>query len=133
MYRILSLSLLSAAIIPGVASAQYFQQRQPLNPYSQPAISPYLDIVRGGNPAINYYNGTLTEIDRRQNAIQQQFMQGQVNQLQQQATTLLEEQDFIPALSQTGHAAGFQVYGSYFTFQNPPRSIMPPPTSRRSR
>jgi len=132
MQRTFILSLLSAALIPGLASAQYFQQRQPFNPYAQPAISPYLDIVRGGNPAINYYNGTLTEIDRRNNAIQQQFMQSQVNQLQQQ-TTLLEEQDFIPALSQTGHAAGFQVYGGYFTFQNPPRSILPPPPTRRSR
>ncbi|MBI3406890.1 MAG: hypothetical protein HY040_00855 [Planctomycetes bacterium] len=131
MQRTLFLSVLATALIPGAASAQYFPlQRPQLNPYAQPAISPYLDIVRGGNPAINYYNGTLTEFDRRNNALQQQYMQSQVNQLQQQ-TTLLEEQDFIPALSQTGHAAGFQVYGGYYTFQNAPRSFFPLPTTRR--
>jgi len=30
-----------------------------------PALSPYLNLVRGGNPAVNYYLGVLTEFDRR--------------------------------------------------------------------
>ena len=123
--------LFALALVPQSAQAQYFQRPQ-FNPYAQPAISPYLDIVRGGNPAINYYLGTLPEIDRRGMALQQQYLQNQVNQIQQQPPSL-EDQDFIPAVPQTGHPTGFQVYGGYFTFQSPPRGFLPLATGRRGR
>jgi hypothetical protein len=36
-------------------------------PYYRPQLTPYLNLGRGGNPAINYYLGTLPESERRAN------------------------------------------------------------------
>src|SRR5688500_606325 len=49
------------------ASAQYVFRPNPpvVAPYSRPALSPYLNLLRGGDPAANYYLGVLTEYDRR--------------------------------------------------------------------
>lgn len=120
-------AVLTMAQFPAGASAQYFQRPQ-LNPYSRPALSPYLDLVRGGNPAINYYLGTLPEMDRRALAAQQ--LSTPQGPQQTQAYTP-DQEDFVPALPQTGHAAGFQTYGGYYSFQNPPRSFFPLPSTRK--
>jgi len=128
MRHIYWLVILSLGMLPATAGAQY--QRPPqFNPYNRPALSPYLDLVRGGNPAINYYLGTLPEIDRRFMAAQQQFMQNQIGQLQTQGAPP-DQDDFVPVLPQTGHAAAFQTYGGYFQFPNQPRSFYPVPRRR---
>lgn len=36
-------------------------------PYWRQPLSPYLDIARGGSPAINYFLGTIPEQERRAN------------------------------------------------------------------
>src|SRR5215467_3564741 len=33
-----------------------------------PNLSPYLNLLRGGNPAANYYLGVVPEVERRNNA-----------------------------------------------------------------
>src|SRR5262245_50748793 len=124
MRRFVLMAAIMFVLAPAVAHAQFAQRSPQFNPYNRPALSPYLDVVRGGNPAINYYLGTLPEIDRRYMAAQQQFMQTQIGQLQGQTTTG-DQEDFIPVLPQTGHAAAFQVYGGYFQFQGQPRSYYP--------
>jgi hypothetical protein len=91
---------------------------------SSPVLSPYLDIVRGGNPAINYFLGTRSEIDRLnfqgsvlqalpalESYITQPAASGEINQ--------------IPTLSQTGHLAAFQAYGTYFGYGVPTRPYYP--------
>src|SRR5438105_5597506 len=37
------------------------------NPYGRPQLSPYLNLLRGGSPAANYYLGVIPEVDRRAN------------------------------------------------------------------
>lgn len=43
----------------------YFPQTMGYQGPGRPALSPYLDLTRGGNAAANYYLGTLPEINRR--------------------------------------------------------------------
>jgi hypothetical protein len=128
MHRHFMLVTMALALFPAAASAQYYQRPQ-LNPLGRPALSPYLDVVRGGNPAINYYLGTLPEFERRALAAQQQALLGQLQQ--PQPAPSLDQEDILPALPPTGHAAGFQVFGGYYTFQTPPRNFLPLPTTRK--
>src|SRR5262249_13009686 len=57
------------AVSAGSASAQY-----PRAPYGgsqmNRGLSPYLNLIRGGDPAANYYLGTIPEQQRRYNAYQ---------------------------------------------------------------
>jgi hypothetical protein len=36
-------------------------------PYYRPPLTPYLNIARGGSPALNYYLGTLPDVENRNN------------------------------------------------------------------
>jgi hypothetical protein len=88
----------------GSASAQY----TPISPFSQPRVSPYLNLLRQGTaPGINYYGLVRPEIDFR-TGIQQLGAQGIANQ---QAINAL--QNTTGALT-TGHAFGFQNHQGYF-------------------
>src|SRR5262245_28146673 len=67
---------------PRLASAQFgpgagygtgypYGPRAPtVNPVGRPGLSPYLNLLRGGNPAANYYLGVVPEAERRFNARQ---------------------------------------------------------------
>src|SRR5262245_12524565 len=68
---VLGLGLSTAA---GEAAAQgiYYPQPTP-NPYARPVVSPYLNLARGGNPAINYFGLTKPQLDfNKQVQLQQQ-------------------------------------------------------------
>jgi hypothetical protein len=59
------------AALAGSAQAQYgFRPPTAPNwgPGFRPGLSPYLDLIRSGDPATNYYLGTRVEFQRRQNA-----------------------------------------------------------------
>jgi hypothetical protein len=107
----------------GTARAQPIYSRPPVGPFSQgPPLSPYLDIRNGGgNPAVNYFLGTLPEIERR--AVQAQYgadilgLQRRVGALQEET-----EEDLLPTLPQTGHAAVFGTTGGYFNTGYLPRT-----------
>src|SRR5437868_12007922 len=67
-------SAVALAAIAQPASAQFLPQYGNMSPQSlrgpqgfpnQPALSPWLNLTRGGNPATNYFLGVLPEIDRR--------------------------------------------------------------------
>jgi hypothetical protein len=55
------------------APSVFAQQRppvqpiQPVRPTVSPALSPYLNLLRGGNPATNFYLGVVPEQQRRSN------------------------------------------------------------------
>jgi hypothetical protein len=115
------LALLLTLSEPAAAqmSGPFLQPRSgglPQTPFStSPVVSPYLDIVRGGNPAINWYLGTLPEFDRRnfQNTLLAALpgLEGYGNQ-----PAGIAQNFEIPTLPQTGHLAGFQSFGSFYSF-----------------
>src|SRR5579859_8050945 len=66
LLRIGLLALAVVCLFAGRSSAQSMPYyRQNTNPYYQPPLSPYLNFLRGGNAAANYYLGVLPEFRQR--------------------------------------------------------------------
>jgi hypothetical protein len=114
----------------------YFPRQQPYyNLYSQPNLSPYLNLLRGGNPAANYYMGVVPERERRQFERQSGAA---ILELDRRVGQVAEAEELGPTLPQTGHMAYFGLYGSYYNFGagirtgQIPTQVTPPP-ARRSR
>src|SRR5438876_12440786 len=74
-------------------------------PGTGPTTSRYLNLLRGGNPAINYYGIIRPQTDLANSLLR---LQGQQQLLGQENTLLLNG-----ALPTTGHAARFFNYGGY--------------------
>jgi hypothetical protein len=107
---VLRLGFLAGLFLIGVrdARAQYpaYGGRPVPNPYSRPVLSPYINLLNGGNPAVNYYGLVRPEL---QFASSLQQMGQQVALNQQQISDL---QPFT--LATTGHAAVFMNTSHYF-------------------
>jgi hypothetical protein len=96
-------------------------------PYNSTRVmSPYLQMLRGGDPAANYYGGVLPEQQRRFNETNQYLYRptlefGALNNMIDDRVNLdvLEQQ-----LPPTGHATGFMIYNSYYNLPNQ-RSFIP--------
>jgi len=120
--RIVPASFLLLLLVSNLANAQYpgnpyggggirFGPPTPAGPYG-PGLSPYLNLLRGGPPAVNYYNGVLSERDRRM--FQQQAGQSIIG-LQQEINAPAGETDdlLLSTLPGTGHPTAFGYAGSY--------------------
>jgi hypothetical protein len=82
--------------------------QSPYSPYSRPAYSPYLNLLRtGALPGINYYGLVRPELDFRIGLGQLQL---QANQTQQALTDLRG----LSGTPISGTLAGFQTQGIYF-------------------
>lgn len=118
---------LSAAIaLLGIASpapAQFTQNPPVVAPYSRPALSPYLNLLRGGDPAANYYLGVLTEYDRRFQ-LTQPTLPASTPRLDSFVDDRADVDVPLRQLPPTGHSAGFMIYNSYFRVPNQ-RSFVP--------
>jgi hypothetical protein len=119
----------AAAQAPGAFSSPRFGPQ--VTPFNPAPVSPYLNLVRGNNPALGLYLGTYPELDRQrfQNSTNQAF-QGLDAFLGQPQQPL----DFggIPTLPQTGHLSSFQSYGFYYNspFQQRPYYPLNPSQAR---
>jgi hypothetical protein len=104
-----------------IASAQtVFNPNPPISaPYSRPALSPYLNMLRGGDPAANYYLGVMTEYDRR-------YRESRIGLPTDTPSPyfdpLLDDRNDLDVrertLPPTGHQAGFMIYNAYFRIPN---------------
>jgi hypothetical protein len=80
------------------------------SPYGTGGISPFVNMLRPGNPAVNYYGLVQPQIQANQ----------QFGQLQQQTQQLARGQASLvapptnQAQTPTGHATGFMQHGHYF-------------------
>ena len=104
---------LALAVSVGDSPAQY-------NPYYRPGagkgppppLSPYLNLLRGRNSAVNYYFGVQPYTDPRTIISQQQ------QQLlgEERKAAVPTETELFPTLPGTGHPVGFMNYGGYYSF-----------------
>jgi hypothetical protein len=97
-------------------------------PFYQPMLSPWLNLLRGGDPAANYFLGVLPEMQRRQNA---RVFGAAIQTLDQRAAAPAatpEELELYTPLRSTGHATAFNNTLNYFN-TNAPRTT--PTTPRR--
>src|SRR5258708_13669176 len=70
------LACFSVLLVAGSVHAQGYAPNYQFSPYARPnyvgsprpVLSPYLNLLRGGNPAANYFLGVLPEFERRANA-----------------------------------------------------------------
>jgi hypothetical protein len=99
-------------------NSQYFPYRGTRGP--TPPISPYLNLLRGNNAAVNYYLGVVPEFQRR--ALYQQLLLGP----ERQQLLTPGPEDIFPTLAGTGHPAVFQNYANYYDFSGLP-AVQPPP------
>jgi len=120
--RIVPASFLLLLLVSNLATAQYpgnpyggggirFGPPTPAGPYG-PGLSPYLNLLRGGSPAVNYYNGVLSERDRRM--FQQQAGQSIIGLQQELNAPGPEGDELLSILPGTGHPTAFGYAGSYF-------------------
>lgn len=111
------------SLLTGSVQAQYntyytpTQQRYVRPNYGpgyRPGLSPYLNLIRGGDPAANYYLGTIPEQQRRQQA--QQFG-SEITELQDKTSRLPEVSPLDKDLTKeipSGHPTGANTTLGYY-------------------
>ena len=89
------LALAALLTLSGVTFAQPQPYvRQGTNPYATPPLSPWLNMLRGGDPAVNYYLGVVPEF--RQRTLNAQFgAQMQMLNQRQEAADSPEMKDLL--------------------------------------
>src|SRR5215813_2177101 len=87
-----------AFLTGGTASAQVPPYNRggfaPYNP-PQPQLSPYLNLLRGGDPSANYFLGVVPERERRRNDA---LFRGSILDLEQRTQQLAEGEDVFSPL-----------------------------------
>jgi hypothetical protein len=94
-----------AGLMPASAGAQVGYTRPATNPLGRPTVSPYLNLLRPGNTAVNYYDLVRPQVD----------LTNSVQRLQQQTTAnaaaITAAQDVLP---ETGHKVQFLNLSHYY-------------------
>lgn len=110
------LALVALLSLGGVTYAQPQPYvRQGTNPYYTPPLSPWLNMLRGGNPAVNYYLGVLPEFQQRTLNAQYGAQLQMMNQrLGAEGAEAPEMNELLPTLSGTGHGTQFMNASPYF-------------------
>jgi hypothetical protein len=114
-----AIAILLVCGIGGTARAQFQPPARPnYGPGYRPQLSPYLNLLRGGDPAANYYLGTLPEFERRANA---QLFGTEISDLDRRllGNVLTEELRLLQPIPPTGHATAFGSTLYYFGTTNP--------------
>jgi hypothetical protein len=87
-------------------------------PANRPNLSPYLNLLRGGSPAANYYLGVVPEAERRaftDRALDDfQNLYRRTARLSQELEETSSREPLVRTNPPTGHPTGFQYYGTYF-------------------
>ena len=101
-----------ALIIASAASAQPGPPNAPRYGVGfRPGLSPYLNLLRGGDPAANYYLGTIPEFERRQNS---QVFRNSLIELDAKVSQEAVELGLAEPIGATGHVTAFGNTGGYF-------------------
>jgi hypothetical protein len=126
MMRLVPLALAALVLAgAGTARAQFLPPARPnYGPGYRPQLSPYLNLLRGGDPAANYYLGVIPEIQRRTNA---QIFSTEISELDRRTLGAIPttEQSLFQPLPGTGHPTTFGNTGYFFGGTLPPTAGRP--------
>jgi hypothetical protein len=121
--RIVPPWVLALGVVLGLSQSSAWAQYSPYSPYSpygggygptRPQLSPYLNLLRGGNPAANYYGGVLPERQRRAQAGQ---FSAEIQDLERRGAAGAEREDQeAPRLGETGHYVQFLNTSPYYPY-----------------
>jgi hypothetical protein len=108
-----SIALLTLGIASAPAQFTYPTRPPMYGPGYQPQLSPYLNMLRGGDPAANFFIGVVPEMQRRQD---RNIMYGSIQGLLSQLPTApgITEQEPDSPMDSTGHPTAFNYTGMYF-------------------
>jgi hypothetical protein len=99
----------AVALSAGAARAQFgYYSPPPTSPFPRSPISPYLNLARGGNPAINYYGLVRPQIETQQSIYGLQQQLGGLSQVQ------ALQSEAARSSATTGHPTRFFNYSHYF-------------------
>src|SRR5947209_2430626 len=114
----LQMNAIAAVLLFGSAAwGQYAPQNRNggpwNNPYAQPRLSPYLNLLPGGSPSANYYLGVVPERERRLDELR---VNQELNDLERRGTEPLspDVEALVPTLPETGHPTAFMALNPYF-------------------
>jgi hypothetical protein len=108
MMKRLASCVLFCLLVAATADAQVVSpQYQP-----RPPVSPYLNMLRGGNPAINYYGVVRPQAQTAQAL--QQLQNQQLVLPTVRANVPLTDDDLTLGVPTTGHPVQFMNYGQFF-------------------
>jgi hypothetical protein len=120
MKQLLSVTSAVVGLLVLLSGPQAFGQARsiggpPTNPYSRPTVSPYVELLRRGDPGINYYRRIRPEVDLR---TADSLQIGAIQRLERRSAAR-REGDATPAeasqeLGSTGHPVYFMNYSHYF-------------------
>jgi hypothetical protein len=130
MRRLLSAPLWAAALAGGLVMPPARAQNPYANPvgpggYRPPTYSPYLNLLRPGNPAANYYGLVRPQVTFA-NAIQ-----GLQREITATAAQVAAGDQTDPGLPTTGHTTSFLNYSHYFSLGGGGGTTRPAPAGRR--
>ena len=124
-----SLAGLLLAGAPAHAQMTFPYSRPNYGPGYQPQLSPYLNFLRGGDAASNYFLGTLPEFQRRANAKQFSAAINALNyDLLYQSTVQPVDPLLFQPLGQAGHPTVFNNTLTYFNQMTPVAGLRAPAT-----
>ena len=115
---------------PAHAQMTFPYSRPNYGPGYTPQLSPYLNFLRGGDPAANYFLGTLPEFQRRANAKQFGAAINALNlDLLNQSTAQPVDPLLFQPLMQAGHPTVFNNTLTYFNQMTPVGGGVRPPAT----
>jgi len=126
--------VLAVAAAPAVAQGPFQapSYRGVYDTFNRPTVTPYLNMLRGGSPAANFYMGVVPEFERREF---EQRSSDAINTLDREVgdrrtieDPLFDPRQIIPRLPQTGHPVGYLNYGSYYNLPSSPGPYYQMPT-----
>jgi hypothetical protein len=126
-----SLACYSVLWVAGLVHAQGYAPNYQFSPYARPnyvgnprpILSPYLNLLRGGNPAANYFLGVLPEFERRANVYQ---FSTAIQDLEQRSAMVGETGEPLVVTVTTGHPTAFANTAGYFGSGPGQRPTQPP-------
>jgi hypothetical protein len=107
------LTLITLTLALAASAVQAQPGVQPTTqPYSPPVLNPYLNLLRGGNPAINYYGLVRPQMQQTQQL--QMLQSGLAHTTAEAEAAALAPTTSTGVLADTGHSVGFMTYTRYF-------------------
>jgi hypothetical protein len=112
------LAFIALSLVLAASAAQAQQPVvQPTQPYTPPVLNPYLNLLRGGNPAVNYYGLVRPQMQQNQ---QLQRLQNGLARTTEEVEAAAATPAMTPGvLADTGHTVGFMTYSRFFNTVSP--------------
>jgi hypothetical protein len=118
-YGLASLTFLALSASPSWAQYNPYSRPGQYGPYATPPVSPYLNLLPGNNPAVNYYLQVLPQLNRPyiEGGLESQIrgiQQATPQLINSEVENLLRSLNISEPLEGTGHAVRFGDTSPYF-------------------